>query len=81
MKKYVILETNADDDGNLSSRIVKIVDSVDEVKVEVKNKHDEVVNYFDSPDDSYDDGDLWFDICEEDDSAIRTVVSYEEVEI
>ena len=82
MKKFIIVEAVSDDDGNFYADVEGIFDSEDEAKKHLKKRHDEVMTYFNDPDDGeYEEDDSYWDISENDDIEIRRVMSIREVEM
>ena len=81
MKVFLIIEAYSDDDGNVGSLVHSTHKTRDEALAELKVYHDDVVSRFSDPDDTYEDGDSWFDISEADDIAIRNVVQITELDI
>jgi len=81
MKVYVVSQAVSDDDGNFYSTVEGVY--ADEAKAisKVKEVHDEVVDWFESPEDDYEDGDKFFEIYESDDCAICRSVTVEEKEV
>ena len=81
MKVYVVSQAISDDDGNFYSTIEGVY--TDEAKAisKVKEIHDEIVGYFNDPEDNYEDGDKFFEIYESDDIEIRRAIDVDEKEV
>ena len=81
MKVYVVSQAVSDDDGNFYSTIEGVYTDETKAISKVKEVHDEVADYFNDPEDNYEDGDRFFEIYESDDCAICRSVSVEEKEV
>ncbi len=81
MKLFIITEAISDDDYNFYSQVHSVHKTEQEAIDELKKLHDNTIEYFEDPDDSYEDGDKSFDICENEDIEIRNYAHIDEVEI
>ena len=81
MKVYVVSQAVSDDDGNFYSTVEGVYTDETKAISKVKEIHDEVVDYFNDPEDNYDDGDVCFEIYEADDTQICRSVDITEKEV
>ncbi len=81
MKVYVVSQAVSDDDGNFYSTVEGVYTDKDRAIAKVKEIHNEIVDTFNDPEDDYEDGDSFFEICEADDSQIRQSVDITEKEV
>ena len=81
MKLFIITEAVSDDDGNFYSQVHSTHKTKEEAIDELKKLHDETIEYFNDPEDDYEDGDNSFEISEADDFEIRNYACIDEVEI
>ncbi|MBR4378256.1 MAG: hypothetical protein IKP50_05210 [Bacilli bacterium] len=81
MKVYVVSQAISDDDGNFYSSVEGVYTDETKAISKVKEVHDEVVDWFENPEDDYEDGDRFFEIYEADDIGIRRSVTVEEKEV
>lgn len=82
MKKtiYILTEAVSDDDGNFYADVCSVHTSKDEATKALAKLHKEVKSYFNNPNDDYCRG-MWYDICEDDDIAIRRSARIDKKEI
>ena len=81
MKVYVVSQAVSDDDGNFYSTIEGVYLDESKALSKVKEVHDEIVEYFNDPEDNYEDGDKFFEIYESDDLEIRRAIDVDEKEV
>lgn len=81
MKVYIVSQAISDDDGNFYSTIEGVYLDESKALSKVKEVHDDIVQYFESPEDDYEDGDKFFEIYESEDTQICRSVSLEEKEV
>ena len=81
MKVYVVSQAISDDDGNFYSTVEGVYSDESKALSKVKEVHDDIIQYFDSPEDNYEDGDKFFEIFESEDIQICRSVSVEEKEV
>lgn len=81
MKVYVVSQAVSDDDGNIYSTVEGVYTDEPKAVSKVKELHDKMVDWFEKPEDNYEDGDKFFEIYESEDTQIYRSVSLEEREV
>lgn len=81
MKVYVVTQAVSDDDGNLYTVVEGVYTDESKAIAQVKEIHDQIINYFNNPEDDYEEGESFFEIYESDDIEIRRVVDVDEREV
>lgn len=73
MKKeiFIVVSAVADDDGNLYGDVESVHNTYEEAVNALKVLHDQVITYFENPEDDYEEGDNYYDTVEADDYSIR----------
>lgn len=80
MKLFALVEAYSDDDGNFGSEIRSIYKTKEEAIKALQARYEEVLTYFNDPNDDFDD-EYYFDISEMDDIEVRREGHIEELDI